>query len=137
MVCLDQSVEESKKWMKFSDFIKDVQAIQQKQKDLENDPEGAKLSDKDKKRLCDYETFIQLLDLFTEMCLGRNEEVQNFVGNFFELKVILSIIENYSYPDKLRMRMIKLLENLYLDVEKFKKIEVPSETAILDDIPDL
>jgi hypothetical protein len=33
--------------------------------------------------------------------------------------------------------MIKLLENLYLDVEKFKKIEVPSETAILDDIPDL
>ena len=61
--------------MKFSDFVKDVQAIQQKQKDLENDPEGAKLSDKDKKRLCDYETFIQLLDLFTEMCLGRNEEV--------------------------------------------------------------
>ena len=103
MVCLDQSIEESKKWMKFSDFIKDVQAIQQKQKDLENDPEGAKLSDKDNKRLCDYETFIQLLDLFTEMCLGRNEEVQNFVGNFFELKVILSIIENYSYPDKLRM----------------------------------
>ena len=43
--------------MKFSDFIKDVQAIQQKQKDLENS-EGAKLSDKDKKRLCDYETFI-------------------------------------------------------------------------------
>ena len=57
MVCLDQSVEESKKWMKFSDFIRDVQAIQQKQKDLENS-EGAKLSDKDKKRLCDYETFI-------------------------------------------------------------------------------
>ena len=27
MVCLDHEVEESKKWMKFSEFIKDVQAI--------------------------------------------------------------------------------------------------------------
>ena len=33
--------------------------------------------------------------------------------------------------------MIKLLKNLYLDVENFKKIEVPSETAIWDDIPKL
>ena len=33
--------------------------------------------------------------------------------------------------------MIKLLKNLYLDVSKFQKIEVPSETAIVDQIPQL
>ena len=71
------------------------------------------------------------------MCLGRNVGVQNFVSDHFPLKVILSLIENNSYPDKLRMHMIKLLKNLYLDVENFKKIEVPSETAIWDDIPKL
>ena len=71
------------------------------------------------------------------MCLGRNVGVQKFVSDHFPLKVILSLIENNSYPDKLRMHMIKLLKNLYLDVENFKKIEVPSETAIWDDIPKL
>ena len=50
---------------------------------------------------------------------------------------MLSIIETNSYPDKLRLHMIKLLKNLYLDVEKFQPIEVPSETAIWGEIPPL
>ena len=33
--------------------------------------------------------------------------------------------------------MLRLLKNLYLDVHKFQKIEVPSETAIWGEIPEV
>ena len=82
--------------------------------------------------MANYLSFLSLLDLFSEMCLGRNENVQTFVSSFYDIKVLGQIYENESYPAEVRTRMIRLIKNLYLDIPKFTKIEIPSEKVIWD-----
>lgn len=82
--------------------------------------------------MANYLSFLSLLDLFAEMCLGRNEDAQTFVGSFYDHKVLILIYENESYPAEVRTRIIRLIKNLYLDVDRYKQIEIPSEKVIWD-----
>ena len=75
-----------------------------------------------------------MLDLFAEMCLGRNTEVQEYLSAEYEQKVLYAIAENENNPSEVRLRVIRLIRNLYMDVGKFPKIEIPRENVIWDQI---
>ena len=68
--------------------------------------------------VANYESFLALMDLFAEMCLGMNVNVQTFVSIYYDIKVLTSIYENESYPAEVRLRMLRLIKNLYLDIPK-------------------
>ena len=67
---------QTNRWEKFHDFVKNASKIKLKlAKGIKEDPEGFELSKVEVKTLASYTSFLELINLFAEMCLGRNEEV--------------------------------------------------------------
>ena len=64
------------RWEKFGDFVNNAIKIKSKlEKGIKEDPEGFELSKPEVKSLANYNSFLEMLNLFAEMSLGRNEKV--------------------------------------------------------------
>jgi hypothetical protein len=66
-----------------------------------------------------YYAFLGILDLLAESCLGRNQEAQEAVANYFENKILINIFEDRKLNFETRSRTLKLFLALYLDREPF------------------
>lgn len=86
--------------------------------------------------MSEYTSFLQLIDLLSEACLGRNAETQRIIAEKYELKTIEPIIQSDDYPYELRYRLLGLYLNLYLD-NTFPELIVPSETIIWNNLTHL
>ena len=87
--------------------------------------------------MSDYETFLNLLDLLAETCLGRNEVSQLALNEIYQNKVLMNIFEDRKVNFETRSRTLKLFHALYLDRAPFQPLVVPSETIIWRDLPRL
>ena len=74
-----------------------------------------------------FNSFLQLIDLLSECCLGRNSVAQDIVRTrWFRPTLIeeIAVSENYSYPYNMRSRCLKLIRTMELD-RSMLPIKVP------------
>ena len=110
-VCLDLTAN------KYVDLLVVIQQVAKIREEIirDADRETSLVKQSSKILLSDYTAFLQLIDLLSEACLGRNAESQRIISERFELKTIQPIIEKPEYPHELRYRVLRLYLNLYLD----------------------
>lgn len=69
--------------------------------------------------------FTKLLELYANMCIGRNFEVSAELTKLFPFELIHSLVWNSSLTDEIRGAFCKLLLNLYIDCSPREEISKP------------
>lgn len=85
--------------------------------------------------MTNYDTFLGLLDLLAECCMGRNLTEYEQIHKYFENKILKSIFEDKNMNMETRSRCLKLFLAVYMDRKLFEPLVVPSETVIWKDLP--
>jgi len=125
-------------WMKFCDLSTEIDKVKAKQAEYLEMPaeDRPNLSKPQQDLLADYESFLSILELLAEVCLGKNDECQQIVEKHFDIKLLMGFIEQDKLPFEVRMRTLRLFGTLYLDRLNFlTKVIVPSETMIWNNLP--
>jgi hypothetical protein len=125
-------------WMKFCDLTDEIDKIKARQAEIEEMPaeDRPSLTRTQQDLLADYETFLSMLELLAEVCLGKNTECEEIVEKHFEMKLLMGFIEQDKLPFEVRMRSLRLFGTLYLDrLDFLSKVIVPSETMIWNNLP--
>ena len=140
-ICLNwkrETEKEKRVWMKFSDLVAEIDKIKARQAEIDQMPaeDRPSLTRAQQSRLAEYETFLSMLELLAEVCLGKNTECEEIVEKHFEMKLLMGFIEQDKLPFEVRMRTLRLFGTLYLDRLNFlTKVVVPSETMIWNNLP--
>lgn len=72
-----------------------------------------------------YIFYLNLIGLFSDVCMGRNYKAIDILKEWFSLDVVLEVIVNPVHPAKLRKEFVNLLDKLYLDVFPFQEMQIP------------
>lgn len=151
-VCLDYATQH---WEPLYVLSQTYEKIMKKIRTNENFVPSAEEED----LLIEYECFCGSLDLFAETCLGRNERNQKILQNWIQMpehlralvkpkegkeekimkgvyegKLLLVIFQDERMTDKIRSKSLKLYLEACLDIRPFKRLQVPSGQAVLEDL---
>ena len=82
-------------WMKFCDLTAEIDKIKARQAEIDEMPaeDRPSLTRTQQDLLADYETFLSMLELLAEVCLGKNTECEEIVEKHFEMKLLMGFIE--------------------------------------------
>lgn len=115
-ICFDLREEQ---WVSFPASAQNYTKLKQKLiACLEEDPDF-RLKPAEAIFIQNYETFLGMLDLLAETCLGRNLRAQKSMMEFYENKLLTAGFEDRKLNFETRTRTLKLFLALYLDREPF------------------
>ena len=92
----------------------------------------AMLSKADNMQLYDY--FIGMINLLSDLCLGRNYIAIEQLEKVFTLDIIMKIIANDDLEKKLRCVFCRLLIHLWIDRKPYSELNVPNYLLIWEEI---
>jgi hypothetical protein len=73
-----------------------------------------------------YEYYVDLIQLMSELCLGRNYKSINLMREQVSLSLILKVVEQKDLSPSLRTAFFKLLQSLYIDVAPHFDLKLPN-----------
>ena len=82
-----------------------------------------------------YGYFLSLIDLITELCMGRNKKALDNLQDMFQFDTIVNLIKNRLLPYELRALFLRFLLHMHMDREPLEPLQIPSPTGVWNDLP--
>jgi hypothetical protein len=69
-----------------------------------------------------YGYFIALMDLLTELCLGRNKKTLDQLQDMYQFDTIVNLVKNRELPYELRAIFLRFLLHMHMDREPLEPL---------------
>ena len=88
---------------------------------------------RDDKRI--YKYFKSIVDLSANLNIGRNSHAYQQLQNIYAFDPVFQIIYDGALPFDMRSCFLKLMNAMHLDREPLEQLEIPTTTAVMNEIP--
>ena len=88
---------------------------------------------RDDKRI--YKYFKSIVDLSANLNIGRNSHAYQQLQNIYAFDPVFQIIYDGALPFDMRSCFLKLMNAMHLDREPLEPLEIPTTTAVMNEIP--
>lgn len=84
-----------------------------------------------------FDFFTSLTMLLSDLCLSRNYLAVDVLNQLISFDICSQIVTGEKYPSQIKEAFAMLLQNLYIDVAPFQRLQIPNYVKVWEHLGDL